>query len=44
MLRRFDVAEVLPHRVRRALIPVGVVQRLLSGQQFDESRSNGSKV
>ena len=36
-LRRFDVAEVLPHRVRRALIPVGVVQRLLSGQQFDES-------
>ena len=35
--RLLDVAEVLPHGVGRALIPVGVVERLLGGQDLDEA-------
>ena len=34
----FDVADVLPHGVGRALIPVGPgIRRLLGGQHFDEA-------
>jgi len=33
----FQVPEVLPDGVGRSLIPVGVFQRLLGGQDFDES-------
>ena len=36
-----DVAEVLPHGVGRALIPVGVVERLLGGQDLDEAAVEG---
>ena len=35
--RLLDVAEVLPHGVGGALIPVGVVERLLGGQHLDEA-------
>ena len=35
--RLLDVPQVLPHGVGGALVPVGVVQRLLGGQDFDEA-------
>ena len=35
--RLLDVAEVLPHGVGRALVPGGVVERLLGGQHLDET-------
>ena len=37
----FQVAEVLPHGVGRALIPIRVVQGLLGGQQLDEAAAEG---
>ena len=39
-----EVAEVLPHGVGRALVPVGVVDRLLGGQDLDESAVEGVEV
>ncbi len=36
-VRLLDVAQILAHCVGRALVPIRVVQRLLSGQHLDES-------
>ena len=37
MSGRLQVADVLPHGVGGALIPVGTVERLLGGEDFDEA-------
>ena len=42
--RLLDVAEVLPHGVGGALVPIGVVERLLGGQNFDEAAVEGVEI
>ena len=37
----FDVPQVLPHGVGGALVPAGVVQRLLGGEDFHEAAVEG---
>ena len=39
--RLLDVPQVLPHGVGGALVPVGVVLRLLGGEDFDEAAVEG---
>ena len=39
--RLLDVPQVLPHGVGGALVPVGVVLRLLGGEDFDEAAIEG---
>ena len=44
VLGLIDVAQVLPHGVGGALVPVLGVERLLRGQNLDEAGAEGSNV